>query len=82
MSDQRISRQHAEHVALRDRDRMRTGKALAERIERARADVPVYDAEGREGEERDARLCLLTQRGPAACRLSLEPNLDSELAVL
>jgi hypothetical protein len=63
-------RQHAQHVLLRRRHRVRAEEALAHRVERARADVAVDDAEGgeREGEESvfERSVCHgCRRRGPA-----------------
>ena len=43
-------REQPQHVRVRGRDRVRAVDALLQRVERARADVAVHDAEGREGE--------------------------------
>ena len=63
-------RQHAEHVVVRRRHRMRSEEALPDRVERTRADVAVDDAESgkREREQRAVRvamcrICRLRRRG-------------------
>ena len=47
-------RQHAEDVGSRHRNRMSSGEAFAERIQRARPDVAVHDAERSKNEKRQA----------------------------
>ena len=44
-------RQHAEHVVARRRDAVRAVEALAQRVERAGADVAVDDAERSQSEK-------------------------------
>ena len=48
-------RQHAEHVLVRRRHRVRAEEALAHRVERAGADVAVDDADGGQREREAAR---------------------------
>ena len=49
-------RQHAEDVFVRERERVRAGECGTERVERARADVAVNDADRADHERRHALL--------------------------
>ena len=77
-------RQHAEDVAgVTPGSACDAGEAFAQRVERARADVAVDDAERGEDEERDARLGLdAVNARSGRFALRFEANLDAELAIL
>ena len=51
ISDQKISDSTPSTLAGGDRDRVDAGEALAQRVERARADVAEDDAERRENQQ-------------------------------
>ena len=59
-------RQHAEHVVARRRDAVRAVETLAQRVERARADVAVDDAERAEGEQAETGRVLGMRAGRVA----------------
>ena len=53
-SDQKMSERTPKMFAWRERDGVRAVEALAHRVERARADVAVDDAEGQQREREEA----------------------------
>ena len=61
-------REHAQHVVVRRRHRVRAEEALAHRIQRAGADVAVDDAESGEGEGKQAAPFGGTQGAPSRSR--------------